>query len=95
MKKAKMFLAAVAVIGVVGGAFAFKASKFGTATYFVCDPTALKCTKSAQSIYSVLSATKQGVFQTLVSSDGVITSNQKACSPTTNPCGFVYGNGIN
>ena len=94
MKKAKMFLAAVAVIGVIGGAFALKASKFGAQKYFICAPSALTCTKSVFSIYGALSATKSGNFPILVSSDGVITSNQKACNPTTNPCGFVYGSPI-
>lgn len=34
MKKAKLVLALVAVLGIAGGTLAFKAAKFGTLTYY-------------------------------------------------------------
>lgn len=34
MKKAKLILALVAVLGIAGGTLAFKAAKFGTLTYY-------------------------------------------------------------
>lgn len=40
MKKAKFMLMAILVMGVVGGALAFKASKFTTHTLYTCATTA-------------------------------------------------------
>jgi len=40
MKQAKIMLMAIAIFGVIGGALAFKASKFSTGSYYVCTTTA-------------------------------------------------------
>jgi len=55
MKKAKLFLAAIAVMGIVGGAFAFKAKMFNpTFTYYVSTTTAVIPTSTITDAYTVL-----------------------------------------
>ncbi|HVU95507.1 MAG TPA: hypothetical protein VHE34_09795 [Puia sp.] len=39
MKRAKIMLMAIAVFGVVGGALAFKSSKFFSGTFYICTTT--------------------------------------------------------
>jgi hypothetical protein len=57
MKKAKLFLAAIAVMGIVGGAVAFKAKTTHFATYYVATTTNVVPTKTIVDAYTVPSTT--------------------------------------
>lgn len=52
MKKAKIMLMAIAVLAVVGGALAFKATKFQKLPYGVCDLTAKVCSLNTIGLFS-------------------------------------------
>lgn len=56
MKKAKIMLMAIAVLAVVGGALAFKATKFQRLPYGVCDLTRNVCSLAITSLFSTTTA---------------------------------------
>ena len=80
MKKAKVTLMAIAVIGIAGGALAFKAKNFGNTvpTYSICDGSS-KCS---------LGEVDEVGYTTTFSVTGTITvnattDNGKTCSSNT------------
>ena len=90
MKKAKMFLAAVAVIGLVAGAFAFKAQKFGSASYFTCKTTVTPkvCTTSVPTEYTGFSTIESTNFPHELTN--ATTVSGQSCQATSS-CGILYG----
>lgn len=77
MKKAKIILAAVAVIGVVGGALAFKARE--TQSVFVHDPADAR----------VSACTLQVSPRTLLPNANFITQTRASIAATTAGCPIV------
>ncbi|SHN45806.1 hypothetical protein [Chitinophaga sp. CF418] len=52
MKKAKVILSAVAIMAVVGGAFAFKATRIPTRLYYPTDAAKRLCTNSSTFLFT-------------------------------------------
>lgn len=84
MKKAKMFLVAIAVVGIAGGAVAFKAQKFNSLPYFGCGADR-QCDNSKTAIpLSKVSTNVNDPVQ-----NGVTTSSTQSCT-TDADCGSFH-----
>jgi hypothetical protein len=83
MKKAKIMLLAVAIVGIAGTAMAFKAHKFGNFQLVGCtSPVNGTCSKTPVTITGfVTSAGEQTI-------DGTLTSSTKTCT-SDHDCGVV------
>ena len=81
MKKAKIMLMVIAIFGVVGGALAFKASKFITGTYWIC----LTTTSTTTQLY----CTAPGI--TTTNNGAPITNKVYFKTSTTGTCPHVVG----
>ncbi len=64
MKKARLFLAAIVVLGIAGGMFAFKAKSISTKTYFVTNTTDVKPTLSVPNAYTTTTGMSKVYFTT-------------------------------
>jgi hypothetical protein len=91
MKKEKMFLAAIAVLGIVGGVVAFKAkdARGPVLDYYTCTSATQKCTTAFSSGDDHLYTTHVA-GSTLLSSDASITSGV-ACTGNCEEGNLVYG----
>ena len=83
MKKAKWMITAIALIGIVGGALAFKAQKFTAVDIYGCTGSHGTCTRlKLSATYTSTSGTQVDGFV----SDGTstVSCNQDSDCPTAN-----------
>lgn len=83
MKKMKMLFLAILLIGVAGGALAFKTKKFNDLLYFGCGVDK-KCDNAA-----TLTLSRASTNQTDPVAMGILTSSTITCS-TNSDCGSFH-----
>ena len=81
MKKAKIMLSAIAVVGIVGGALAFHSAKYLASTYFIPNPANSNfCDKTVSDPnYQTL----PNDLATTTVSPAVLTSQEATCTNST------------
>jgi hypothetical protein len=84
MKKAKIMLASIAVVAVVGGSLAFKSAKSHTLTVFTTGTDATKCNSAFAIANATLTASTVGVEV-----DGYATTNTVVIESGAS-CGTIY-----
>jgi hypothetical protein len=96
MKRAKIMLSVIAIVGIICGALAFKAQKFTQRTYYYCNavPTPNTCATAVVISNRALTTVNDGTFF-LVTNAGELTSAGNLlgvdCSDAS-PCNIkVYG----